>query len=186
MIEDTFIETHVKRDNGTAGIVFDVCVWIAALIFIAFLNIIPIMLGINIIFITGMLSFALIWAVIVILRQKNIEYEVEIVNDNFNAAKIVNANKREELVDFSLKDCAYIAPVSSDKFNEHKAKASFCLALTEKKDFPIDDKTWYAFVEGNAPYVVIFGFKPEMYKVFRRYNPRYTENYIVKSESADA
>ena len=50
---------------------------------------------------------------------------------------------------------------------------------TEKREYPITDDTWYALV--NRPdfkYLVAFPFKPEMFQVFRRYNPRNVFHYV--------
>ena len=56
-------------------------------------------------------------------------------------------------------------------------------------DFPIEDKYWYCcFTQDGYKFVVVFVFKPEMYKVFRRYNPRATKPMpmpIIKEDKAD-
>jgi hypothetical protein len=40
--------------------------------------------------------------------------------------------------------------------------------------------------QNGVRYIVIFGFKPEMYKVFRRYNPRNVAPYIYRETVAEA
>ena len=48
---------------------------------------------------------------------------------------------------------------------------------------------WYCcFTQDGYKFVVVFVFKPEMYKVFRRYNPRATKPMpmpIIKEDKAD-
>ena len=94
-----------------------------------------------------------------------------------------------ELVSFSLKECEYIGPVTSDRFNSDRKNANFLVRLTERTDFPIDDDHWYCcLTQDGYKFVVVFVFKPEMYKVFRRYNPRATKPMampIIKEEKSD-
>ncbi len=81
MIQDSFIESHIVRNNGAKGVLFKVFIIITALILIVILNVVPILLGLNIIFVTGMLSAALVWGVVVLIKRQYVEYEIEISND---------------------------------------------------------------------------------------------------------
>ncbi len=181
MIQDSFIESHIVRDNGTKGVLFKVFIIITAAIFIVLLNLVPILLGINIIFITGMLSAAIVWGVVVLIRRQYVEYEIEISNELFNVARIFARSKREELAEFSIRDCEYIGPVTCDRFSSDRRDSEFELKVTSNSDFPVTDDYWYTFVNSEGvKYIVIFHFKPEMYKVFRRYNPRNTAPYVAE------
>ena len=70
MIQDSFIESHIVRNNGAKGVLFKVFIIITALILIVILNVVPILLGLNIIFVTGMLSAALVWGVVARVRMR--------------------------------------------------------------------------------------------------------------------
>ena len=181
MIQDSFIESHIVRNNGAKGVLFKVFIIITALILIVILNVVPILLGLNIIFVTGMLSAALVWGVVVLIKRQYVEYEIEISNDLFNVARIFARSKREELAEFSIRDCEFIGPVTDERYSSDCRDAEFTLKISAVPDIPLTEEYWYTLVnKDNVRFMVIFNFKPEMYKVFRRYNPRNTASYIVK------
>lgn len=178
MLEDTFVELCYKRDNKKYRIMFAVTASIALLIIILFLNVGPILFGKNIIYFTGMISFGFVYLLYRIVRNMNMEYEIELSNDQFDVARIIAKRKREELASFSVKDCDYIGPVTSERFGKDRDNSEFVLNVTPDSKIEIDDKNWYAFVSQQGDkYIVAFTFKDEMYPVFRRYNPRNTANY---------
>ena len=113
-------------------------------------------------------------------------YEIEISNDLFEASRIIANKKREDLASFSLKDCEFIGPVTSDRYAEDSGKSEFVLNITKDRKVQISEDTWYCFVsQSGVKYIVAFTFKDEMYSVFRRYNPRNTANYVVKAPETD-
>ena len=173
MLQDSFIEVHYKRDNGAYGVFFCIFIILAAAILIAVLNSVPILLGYNIIYFTGLISFGLIYLVYRIIRNLSIEYEIEISNDLFDVARIIAGRKREELASFSLRECEYIGPTSSDRFSDDSSCSEFVLNVTSDRKVQLSDDIWYAFVSQNGmKFTVVFVYKDEMYPVFRRYNPR--------------
>ena len=180
MFQDSFVEYRVVRDNKLTGVAFKIVVVLAAAMFIVFLNMISFFFGYNLLLLTGSISVLIIAGVFLMLRGQYTEYEIEIVNDNFNGAKVKGKRKREELCDFSLKDCQFIGPVTSPKFNELTNKAIYKLNFTSSREYPVNDDIWCVMTTGNAPYMVIFEMKPEMYPVFRRHCPRYTAVYTKK------
>lgn len=178
MFEDYFVESRAVRDNKGENIAFAAALIFVLIVVLVLINGVPLLLGYNFILVTGSVSVLLIWgAAILISRRSHVEYEIEIVNDIFDGAKIMGKNKREELCEFSIKDCQAIGPVTSDKFSELSGKAMYKLNLTSKKNYPIEDDIWFAMTGGTAPYMVVFEMKPNMYKVFRRFNPRHTQVY---------
>ena len=171
---DTFIEASIKRNNGIKGVVYIILLIIIALLILAAIYAVPIVIG----------FYELLYASI----NQYIEYEIEIVNDLFTVTKIVGKKKRVDLVEFSVKDCDYIGPVTEDRYESDYKRAELKLAITEKREYPITDDTWYALV--NRPdfkYLVAFPFKPEMFQVFRRYNPRNVFHYVkpVKAKETE-
>ncbi len=173
MLQDSFIETNVKRENGASGFVFN-CVLVLAAIFLCFfICYIPLTYGLNIWMITGTVSFGIVAGVVILIKRQNKVYELEISNDLVDCAAILSNSKRDELLSFSLKDCEYIGPVTSDRFENDKTNSNYVLKLTDYKNFPIEDKYWYFYytVEG-VKITVVFIYKDEMYDVFRRYCPR--------------
>ena len=175
-MEDLFFESCVKRDHGTKGKLFPIVTVTALVIFMVFFNGIPIIFGYNIIYFTGMISFGLSYLVYRINKNMNIEYQIEITNDNFEVTKITNRKKMEMLSSFSIKECEYIGPISSDRFADDVNKADFTLNCTAYKDYDISDDIWYVFLtQDRTPYMVIFEFDEQMYPIFRRYNPRGTK-----------
>ena len=65
--------------------------------------------------------------------------------------------------------------VTSERFSRDKSQANITLKLTDLADFPSDEKYWYFYLTHEGiRFVIVFMYKPEMYKVFRRYNPRAT------------
>lgn len=182
MVTDSFIESSYKRDNGAYGVIFTVSASIALLLFLIVVNGLPILLGFNVIFFTGLFSFGLIYLLYRIVRNMQMVYEIEISNDLFEASRIIANKKREDLASFSLKDCEYIGPVTSDRYPEDSGKSEFILNISKDRKVNISDDTWYCFVsQSGVKYIVAFTFKDEMYPVFRRYNPRNTESYVVKT-----
>lgn len=178
MIQDSFIEVHYKRNNGVYGILFTIFSIIALLIVITVLNVVPIFMGYNIIYFTGLISFGLCYLVYLINKKQHLVYEIEISNDEFDVARIIANKKREELASFSIKDCEYIGPVTSDRFSEDSANSEFVLNVSSERKIAVDDSNWYAYVDQSGlKYIVAFVFKDEMYPVFRRYNPRRVAQY---------
>jgi hypothetical protein len=186
---DSFIEAHIKRDNGRNGVVYVILLLIIAVLILAALYGVPIFLGFyELLYASIPLTALVIWGFIVLIQKRYVEYEIEIVNDIFSVTKIVGKKKRVELVEFSVKDCEHIGPVSEDRYESDYKIAELKLAITEKKPYQITDDTWYALV--NRPdfkYLVAFPFQPEMFQVFRRYNPRGVFHYVkpVKAKESE-
>ena len=186
---DTFIEKHIKRNDGGKGI-FKRCLLIfMALMIVAALFAVPIVLGFyELLYASIPVSALVIWGFVVLFQRQFVEYEVEIVNDIVNVSKISGKKKRTELVEFSLKDCEYIGPVTEDRFKTDSGVAELKLVVTDKKDFPVTEDIWYVLV--NRPefkYMVVFPFDPEMFQVFRRFNPRNVYRYVkpVKAKESE-
>lgn len=175
LIDDVYVEHFVKREKTALNTMFNVFSISATAIIIFFLNLIPILLGLNIIFITGVLSVGLGVLCWYINKRQNIEYEISLTNDLFTVSRIVAESKRELLADFSVRECERIAPVTASTFEEDQKRAQLTLNTTKYRTFEVTDSNWYCFVNSDGiKYLVIFEFKPKMYKAFRRYNPRNT------------
>ncbi|MBO4243421.1 MAG: hypothetical protein J5883_09105 [Clostridiales bacterium] len=173
-MENLFYENIVKRDNGRLGKLFSVVTVIALVIFIIFFTLIPMLFGYNIIFVTGMLSFGLSYLIYRLIKNQNKEYELSIVNDQFTITRITNGKKRDLLVDTSIRDCEYIGPVTSDRYNDDLQNSSYCLNCTDVRE-PAGEDYWYLFCgESSYKYMVKFNYEEEMYELFRRYNIRRT------------
>ena len=184
---DSFIEVHIKRDEGKRGVIKKILLIIIAVLILAALYAVPIVLGFyELLYASIPLTALIIWGLVVLIQRQYVEYEIEIINDTFSAAKIAGKKKRIDLVEFSLKDCDFIGPVTEDRHKTDLVVSELKLALTEKRDYPIEEDTWYALV--NRPefkYMVIFPFKPEMFQVFRRYNPRNVYKYVKPVKAKD-
>lgn len=174
MYNDFSFEDSIRRDNGTMGKIYPIMAFTAALIFVFFLNAIPIIVyGKNIIFFTGMISFGLLYLVYRSCKKLKFEYELEIVNDIFSITKVIDQKKRIELCEFSLRDCEHIGPVTEERFPDDKIKGEFDYNCTSRRKFELSENTWYALVNSDGfSYVVIFEFRKPMYKIFRRFAPR--------------
>ena len=187
MLEDTFIESLVVRKNGINGVIFNVTAVVVAIMLIAVINVYPwLNWGSDVIPVTSFASVAIVFGLIWLLKHQKKEYEFEMSNDYFECAAIKGKEKREELVSFSIKECEYIGPVTSERFDKDRQQAVITLKLTELSDFPINDDHWYfCLTHEGIRMVIVFVFKPEMYKVFRRYNPRATKPMpmpVIKEE----
>ena len=175
MLQDSFVETSVKRKNGFTEVIFNTFLITTAIIAIVFSFLMPIFVGENLYFISGILSFAIVAGVVILIKRQHKEYEVEISNDLVDCAIILGDNKRDELISFSIKDCEYIGPVTSDRYKSDKENAGIVIKMTDYKEFDIDEKYWYWLVPTEGIKVmIVFMYKEEMYPVFRRYNPRCT------------
>ena len=175
MLQDSFIETSVKRKNGIAEVVFNTFLVTTAIIAVFFAFLIPIYTGENLYFISDILAFGIVAGTVVLIKRQHKEYEIEMSNDLVDCAVILGTNKRDELISFSLKDCEYIGPVTSDRFKSDKEKANIVIKMTDYKEFEIDEKYWYWLLPTEGIKVlIVFMYKEEMYPVFRRYNPRGT------------
>jgi hypothetical protein len=175
MLQDSFIETSVKRKTGFTEVFFNTFLVTACILTVFFVNFIPFSLGYNAWFITGIISFGIVAGVVIIIKRESKIYEIEMSNDLVDCAVIHSDNKRDDLMSFSIKDCEYIGPVTSDRFESDKNNSNLVIKMTEFKNFDIDDKYWY-FLITNEGYkiMIVFHYKEEMYPVFRRYNPRGT------------
>jgi hypothetical protein len=179
-MEDFFCEKTVKRDHGKKGILFPVFSIIALVIFLVFLNGVPIIFGINIIYFTGMVSFGLCYLLYKLIKKFDYEYQIEITNDSFEVSKITNKKHIDVLASFSLKDADYIGSVTSDRFKDDLSKAEFSLNCTSLPEYSISDDVWYITVnQERTQYIVIFEFDEQMYPIFRRFNPRGTQNHAT-------
>ncbi len=175
MLTDSFIETSVKRKNGFKEVFFNSFLIGIAIILVFMVNFIPVSLGYSLFYLTGIASFGIVAGVITLIKQQKKMYEIEMSNDIVDCAVILGDNKRDELVSFSLKECEYIGPVTSDRYNSDKENANFVIKMTDFQNFDINDTYWYwCFTTESMKFVVVFMYKEEMYPVFRRYNPRAT------------
>ena len=176
MLQESFVETSVKRKNGLTEVIFNtflIGIAIVAIFFAFFVNFI---IGENYFFISGIVSFGIVAGVVILIKRQNKIYEIEISNDLVDCATILGDNKREELISFSLKDCEYIGPVTSDRFNSDKESSNIVIRMTDYKQFDINDNYWYWLVtDEGMKILIVFMYKEEMYPVFRRYNPRNTK-----------
>ena len=138
-------------------------------------------------YIAAMLSLGLCYLVYYKFKAfNNTEFEIEFINEYFSVAKVLRQKKRIELAEFSFRDCEYIGPVTSDRFEQDKKNANYVLKITDLKEFPIEDKYWYCFLTYESmKLVVVFHYKDEMYPVFRRYNPRNTEFYKITNKAEE-
>jgi hypothetical protein len=177
---DSFYEDIVKRDNGTLGKIFPVTSVIGAVILTIIVNIFPMLIGYNIIFFTGMFTL-LIWFLVWYLNRKlKVEYEISMVNDQITATSITAMTKREELCSFTVRDCEFIGPTSSDRFDSDKANCEFTLNCTENREIVKGEDDWYLLVNaGNYRYMLVFRFNADVYPLLRRFNPRAT---VIKPE----
>lgn len=186
---DTFIEVNIKRDNGKKGVVYIILLFIVAALILTALYAVPIVLGFyELLYASIPLTALVIWGLIVLIQRRYVEYEIEIVNDLFTVTKIVGKKKRVDLVEFSVKDCDHIGPVTEDRYESDYKRAELKLAITEKREYPITDDTWYALVSrSDFKYLVAFPFQPDMFQVFRRYNPRNIFHYVkpVKAKESE-
>jgi len=175
MLQDSFIETSVKRKTGFTEVIFNTFLVTACIITVFFVNFIPFSFGYNAWFITGIISFGIVAGVVIIIKRESKIYEIEMSNDLVDCAVIHSDNKRDDLMSFSIKDCEYIGPVTCDRFESDKNNSNLVIKMTDFKNFDIDDKYWY-FLITNEGYkiMIVFHYKEEMYPVFRRYNPRGT------------
>ena len=175
MLQDSFIETSVKRKTGFTEVFFNTFLVTACILTVFFVNFIPLSLGYNAWFITGIISFGIVAGVVIIIKRESKIYEIEMSNDLVDCAVIHSDNKRDDLMSFSIKDCEYIGPVTSDRFESDKNNSNLVIKMTDFKNFDIDEKYWY-FLVTNEGYkiMIVFHYKEEMYPVFRRYNPRGT------------
>ncbi len=184
MIEDSFIESHVTRNSGknVAARLFSI---IALCTVIVAINIFGLAtFGFYALYVTLMLSVTIVFGFVFMFKRSYTEYDMEISNDNVNVAKILGQSSRVDLMDFSIKDCIYIGPVTDDRYASDAEKADIKLAITEKKNYPIEEGIWYmTYKEENYVCMLIFDFKPEMYKVFRRYNPRNVAFYQAPAKT---
>ena len=175
MLQDSFIETCVKRVNGFSEVIFNTFLITATIITVFFVNFIPFSLGFNQFYITGIISFLIVAGVVVLIKRQTKEYEMEISNDLVDCAIIHSDSKRDELISFSLKDCEYIGPVTSDRYESDKNNADVFIKMTDYKKFDIEDKYWYFYITNEGiKILIVFMYKESMYPVFRRYNPRGT------------
>ena len=175
MLQDSFIETSVKRKTGFTEVFFNTFLVTACILTVFFVNFIPFSFGYNAWFITGIISFGIVAGVVIIIKRESKIYEIEMSNDLVDCAVIHSDNKRDDLMSFSIKDCEYIGPVTSARFESDKNNSNLVIKMTDFKNFDIDEKYWY-FLVTNEGYkiMIVFHYKEEMYPVFRRYNPRGT------------
>ena len=172
---DSFYEDIVKRDNGTLGKIFPVTSVLGAIILTIIVNIFPMLIGFNIIFFTGMFTL-LIWFFVWYLNRKlKVEYEISMVNDQVTATSITAMTKREELCSFTVRDCEFIGPTDSDRFDSDKSNCEFVLNCTENREIVKSDSDWYMLVNaGSYRYMLVFRFNADVYPLLRRFNPRGT------------
>lgn len=187
MLQDSFIETSVKRKTGFTEVVFNTFLITACIILVFFINFIPLSLGYNAWFITGIISFGIVAGVVIIIKRESKIYEIEMSNDLVDCAVIHSDNKRDDLLSFSIKDCEYIGPVTSDRYESDKSDSNLVIKMTDFKNFEIEDTYWY-FLVVNEGYkiMIVFHYKEEMYPVFRRYNPRNTIAMAMPRKSKPA
>lgn len=178
-MNDYFYEDIIKRDHGLWGKLFPFVSYIAWAIFTFFFNYYFIWTGENIIYFTGLISFGLWYLVYRLNRNMKIEYEFSITNDNVSVTKIIGQKKRLDVANLSIRENAdYIGPVTSDKFNEFLMNVDSFVNVTPYSPYKENEDTWaICYRLGGTNTILIFDFRPSMYKNFRRYNPRNVAAY---------
>ena len=172
---DSVYEDIVKRDSGRIGKVFPVLSITGIIIFGIIVNILPILMGINIIFFTGILTIAAGVVVWHLNRKFKVEFEISLVNDQITATQIIAQSKREELMLFTVRDCEFIGPVTSDRYKSDRDNCEYAVNCTETREPQIIDDNWYMLVnQGGTRYMLIFRFNEDIYPQLRRFNPRAT------------
>ncbi len=182
MPEDLVFEDLVKRDNGKLGKLFPVFSITAFILFAVIFNLAPIILfNYNGIYFTGMLTLGVGYLVFRAIKNLNIEFEYEILNDMMTFTKILNGKKRIVLTEFSIRNCEFIGPVTEDRFIDDADRTDFSFNCTGKRDVDIDsDMVWYTLVSDNSGrYAVFFDFSYDMYPIFRRYNAHRTAVFKI-------
>ena len=94
MADGLSYQNVVKRDNGKLGILFPIFSITALVIFIVFFNAIPILLGINIIYFTGMISFGLSYLVYRLIKNQNVVFDITSDGDDLTINRIKGGRKR--------------------------------------------------------------------------------------------
>ena len=176
MLQDSFIEVHFKKEDKNKRI-FTV-VWIICLIFIILLvNFLPILFGFPYLFLlTVSISVALVYGFLFLKKRLVKEYQIEITNEYFEISRIVGDSNCQELLNFSIKDCEFIGPVTDDRYKDYISKVDFNLNITPDDVLVTKEENWAVYlVQEGKKFLVAFPFKEEMYPVFRRYNPRGTK-----------
>ncbi len=172
---DSVYEDIVKRDSGTIGKVFPVLSIVGLVIFGLIANVLPILMGVNIIFFTGMLTLAAGCVIWVLNRKFKTEFEISLVNDQLTATRIIAMSKREELMYFTIRDCEFIGPVTSDRYKDDREHCEYAVNCTETREPQMIDGNWYMLINnGGSRYMLIFRFNEDIYPLLRRYNPRAT------------
>ena len=96
MLQDSFIETSVTRKTGFTEVIFNTFLVTACIITIFFINFIPLSLGYNAWFITGIISFGVVAGVVILIKREKKIYEIEMSNDLVDCAVINGDNKRDD------------------------------------------------------------------------------------------
>ena len=81
MLQDSFIETSVKRKNGLTEVVFNTFLIAIAIIAIFFAFFVNFLIGENYFFISGIVSFGIVAGVVILIKRQSKIYEIEISND---------------------------------------------------------------------------------------------------------
>lgn len=181
MLQDSFIEVHFEKENKNKKL-FSV-VWLICLIFIIILvNLLPILFSFPYLYLlTASVSVALVYGFLYIKKRLKKEYQIEITNEYFEISRIVGDSSCQELLNFSVKECEFIGPVTDDRYKEHISNVDFNLNITPDPVLAMTEDNWAVYlVQEGKKFLVAFPFKEEMYPVFRRYNPRYTVPYVPK------
>ena len=174
MNDDSYV-ISLKRDNGKLGFLFPIMSVTALIILIVLINVIPLLFLGNYIFFTLMISLGLIFLEVKLVRSLKVEYEIEINGDNVSVGKIIDGKKRDDLAEFSLRQCEFIGPVTADEFKYDSEKSDFVLNCTSKRNIEMDEAVWFFYVPENSyKYTVVFEFDAQMYPIVRRYNAHRT------------
>lgn len=106
-------------------------------------------------------------------RYTKIEYEYSITSGILTFSEIYGGRSRKTIVEFRLKDCVDIAPISEqDKLDDFGAEVSY-VALSEK-DAP---DAYFATFENEKGRKCVFFFEAteKALKICRFYNPSHTK-----------
>lgn len=181
MLQDSFIEVHFVKENKNKGL-FTVIWLICLIVIILLINMLPFLFGFPyLLLLTVSLSFALAYGFSYLKKRLKKEYQIEITNEYFEISRIVGDSNCQELLNFSIKDCEFIGPVTDDRYKDYISKVDFNLNITPDDVLVTKEENWAVYlVQEGRKFLVAFPFKEEMYPVFRRYNPRYTVPYIAK------
>ncbi len=169
-MKDIFLEKIITRKKGPFEFFISFMIILTLITIIVILNILAIGLIPQLLGLSFLISFGLIYLAYRLFTSLNTEYEYSVTNDEFSVDRIIAKRKRKQIYSSSCKAFERVAPISDSGY---VGKLESAKAFLDFSSGGPRELTWYiSLSQSGVNKVILIDYDERFIEVFRRYNPK--------------